>query len=177
MRCDMLETERLRIRKFCDADVDAIFGMRSDPEVMRFISQPQKEREASAAWMKMISSLVDSEGIGYFALEEKETGELAGWCGLWRVPETDEIEVGYAIARSKWRLGYATEAAREVVRYGFTKVGLGRIVAVAFPENEASIRVMRKLGMTYVTTGVFYGKQLVQYAVKREEWDQQESGI
>lgn len=166
----MLETERLLLRKFEDGDVDGIFDMRRDPEVMRFISDVQTEREESEAWMTRISSLWQSEGIGYCALVEKSTSEVAGWCGLWKIPETKEIEVGYAVAKRKWGNGYATEAAAAMVGHGFGSLGLDRIVAVAFPENEASIKVMRKLGMEYVMTGEFYGKELVQYAISREMW-------
>ncbi|MCO6511321.1 MAG: GNAT family N-acetyltransferase [Aridibacter famidurans] len=166
----MLETERLKIRRFEDSDVDGVHLMRSDPEVMRYIRETLKERSESAEWMRKISARWDTDGIGYCALVERSTGEFAGWCGLWQVPETGEIEVGYAIARSKWKMGYATEAAEAVVGHGFSSLGLDHIVALAYPENSASINVMQKLGMTYVETGTFYGKRLVKYSVRSDEW-------
>lgn len=166
----MLETERLLIRKFEDSDLDGVHLMRSDPEVMRYIRETLKERSESAAWMKAISARWEPDGIGYCALIEKATDEFAGWCGLWQIPETDEIEVGYAVTRSKWGIGYATEAAGAVVDYGFRELGLDHIVALAFPENAASINVMGKLSMTYVETGTFYGKRLVKYSVDADEW-------
>ncbi|HUF03423.1 MAG TPA: GNAT family N-acetyltransferase [Aridibacter sp.] len=166
----MLETERLKIRKFEDSDVDAIHAMRSDPEVMRYIRETLKEKSESASWMKAISARWEPDGIGYCALVERTTGEFAGWCGLWQVPETGEIEVGYAITKSKWGTGYATEAAQAVVDLGFRTLGLDHIVALAYPENTASINVMGKLGMTYVERGTFYGKRLVKYSVTADDW-------
>lgn len=171
----MLETERLLIRKFEDSDVDGVHLMRSDPAVMKYIRETLKERSESASWMKAISARWESDGIGYCGLVEKTTGEFAGWCGLWQVPETGEIEVGYAIARSNWGTGYATEAAEAVVGHGFSALGLDHIVALAYPENAASINVMGKLGMTYVETGTFYGKRLVKYSVSAAEWRKRET--
>lgn len=167
----MLETERLILRKFEEADADAVFAMRSDPELMRYIREPSNDREESVKWIGLTSSLLDTEEIGIFAVVEKATGEFAGWCGTWKIPETGEIEVGYAIAKNSWGKGFATEAATATVEYAFSKLGLDRIVAVARPDNEASINVMKRLGMKYVRTGEFYARELVQYAIEKEEWD------
>ena len=167
----MIETERLILRKFEDSDLDDIFAMRSDHDVMRYIRQPQTDPSESAKWIRLISSFWETEGIGYCALIEKATGHLVGWCGLWRLKETDEIEVGYAISKSNWGRVFATEAAAAVIGYGFKELGLGRIVAVAFPGNKASQNVMTKLGMSYVGIGVFYGNSLAQYAIERPVWE------
>lgn len=166
----MLETERLVIRRFTDSDVADIFRMRSDEEIMRFIGDTHDSPEASADWMKLISRPLDSEGVGYRALEERDSGAVVGWCGLWRLTETGETEVGYAITRSRWGKGYATEAAFAVVDNAFRDLGFEEIVAVAYPENSASIRVMEKLGMSFVRIGTFYGKRLAQYSVSASHW-------
>ncbi|REJ76340.1 MAG: N-acetyltransferase [Acidobacteria bacterium] len=166
----MIETERLLIRRFREADVDAIHEMRSDPEVMRYIRETAADREESAKWTEAISAKWESEGIGYCALVEKATGDIAGWCGTWRIQETNEVEVGYAIAKTKWGKGFATEAAAAMVDHAFSELRLDYLVAVAYPENEASIRVMKKLGMSFVREGTFYGKQLVQYSIRIADW-------
>lgn len=171
----MLETKRLTIRRFEDSDVDGVHSMRSDPEVMRYIREVLTEKEESRKWMTAISSRWESDGIGYCALVERSSGEYSGWCGLWQVPETGEIEVGYAISKDKWGKGFATEAADVFLDYGFRKLGLDHIVALAFPENAPSINVMKKLGMRFVTVGEFYGKQLVKYSVAADEWRHRES--
>ena len=167
----MVETDRLIFRKFADGDVEVIHSMRSDPEIMRFIGQVSSGPDDTLRWMDRICGLWDSEGIGYLAMIEKDSGELCGWSGLWKIPETGEIEVAYAVTKPKWGLGYATEAAAAFVGYAFRELDLDRIVAVAFPENRASIKVMEKLGMEYVMTGEFFGKRLVQYAILRGAGD------
>ena len=166
----MFETERLILRPFEEKDVDEVFALRSDEEFMRFIRQPQTKRGETISWMQMLSEKWAAEDIGFCAVIEKETGKFAGWCGLWRLKETKEIEVGYAIAKNFQKKGYATEAARKMLEYGFCELNLEKIVAVAYPENEASQNVMKRLGMKYVKTGEFYEKNLVQFAIFRDEF-------
>ena len=166
----MFETERLILRPFDEEDVDAVFAMRSDEDVMRFIRPIQTERGETINWIRMLSEKWDTENIGFCAVVEKKTGNFAGWCGLWRLKETGEFEVGYAIAKNFQRKGYAAEAARRILDYGFNELDLEKIVAVAYPENEASQNVMKRLGMKYVKTGEFYEKNLVQYAIFKDEF-------
>lgn len=166
----MFETERLFLRRLKDYDVDEIFKMRSDEEIMRYIREPQMERKESLNWIKMISEKWDTERIGFCGVIEKKSKRFVGWCGLWRLKETDEFEVGYAIAKDFWGNGYATEAARKCLEYGFEELNLKKIVAVASPENQASQNVMKRLGMNYAGISKFYGNDLVQYVISREEF-------
>jgi ribosomal-protein-alanine N-acetyltransferase len=165
----MFETERLILRLLDKKDVDAIFAMRSDPEVMRFIRAPQNRIE-TVNWLNLVSSRWESDRIGFCAIIEKQTDKLVGWCGLWRLKETNELEIGYAIAKNVWGKGFATEAAQVFLRYAFEQLKTEKIVAVAEPENASSRRVMEKLGMKFVRLGEFYNRQLVQYAISRESW-------
>ena len=166
----MLETPRLIIRPFQDHDIEPIYEMRRDPEVMRYIREPQTRIEETYNWITMITALWEDSGIGFLGVEEKSTGDFVGWCGLWILKETSEIEVGYALRKESWGLGYATEAARRVLEYGFDDLSLERIVAVAVPGNDASVNIMKKLGMEYVGIGRFYDKDLVQYALLGEKF-------
>lgn len=166
----MLETKRLILRPMSDADIEPIFAMRKDENVMRFIREPVKKREEAKKWIDLVSSLWADEKIGFCSLVEKENGQVIGWCGLWRLKETGEIEVGYAIAREFWGKGFASEAAEAFCEYGFEELNLEKIVAVASPENTASRRVMEKLGMGYDYTGEFYGRNLVHYTITREKF-------
>ena len=170
----MLETERLFLRKLQDYDLDDIFDMRSDIEVMRYIREPQTERKESLNWIGMISQFWESEGIGFCGVVEKETKNFVGWCGLWKLKETDEIEVGYAIKKDFWGKGYATEAAKRCLQYGFEELNLEKIVAVAYPKNEASQSVMKKLGMEYIGIGRFYDNDLVKYAISKKAFVNQD---
>lgn len=166
----MFETERLILRKLKNSDTTAIFEMRKDPDIMRYISEPQTDLESSVNWIIKMSEKWDKERIGFSAVVVKETKEFIGWCGLWTLKETDEIEVGYAIAKKFWGKGYATEAAERCLQYGFGELKLDKIVALAYPENKASQQVMKKLGMEYIRTGIFYEKELVQFAITKEEY-------
>lgn len=171
----MLETDRLFLRKLRDYDIEEIFEMRSDPAIMRYIREPQTEREDSLQWIKMISQHWDTERIGFCGVIEKKTRSFVGWCGLWKLVDTDDIEVGYAIKKDHWAKGYATEAAHGCLKYGFEELDLERIVAVAYPENEGSQKVMRKLGMKRIGISKFYDNDLVQYAISRIEFDCKEA--
>lgn len=166
----MLETERLILRKFIDDDLEAVFKLRKDAEMMRFIREPQKNRRESENWLKLISSRWESEKIGFCAVVEKTSGRVIGWCGLWKLAENGEIEVGYAIAKKFWKRGLASEAAEAFLDYGFETLKLEKIVAVARPENLASRRVMEKLGMHFDYIDKFYGRNLAHHSITREEF-------
>jgi RimJ/RimL family protein N-acetyltransferase len=165
----MLETARLFLRPMNDGDIDAVFAMRADADVMRFIREPQKRPEAEK-WVKLISSKWESHKIGLCAVILKETNELVGWCGLWILTETGEIEVGYAIASKHWKKGFASEAAEICLKYGFDELKLDKIVACANPKNEGSQAVMRKIGMTFDHIGYYYGTDLVHYTITKDEF-------
>lgn len=165
----MFETERLILRRLDERDVGAVFAMRSDREVMRFIREPQNLAE-SINWIKLVSSRWTSDRIGFCAVVEKQSSQFVGWCGLWRLKESGELEIGYAIARDFWGKGFAAEAARFFLQYAFEQLKPERIVAVAEPENAGSRRVMEKIGMEFVRLGDFYNRQLVQYEITRKSW-------
>ncbi len=165
----MLETERLIMRPLVESDVDDIFAMRSDAEIMRFIREPQV-RDESFDWIKLVSARWHKDRLGFCAVIEKKTDFFLGWCGIWRLKETGEIEIGYAIDKAHWGKNFATEAAERFVRYAFEDLNAERLVAVARPENMASRRVMEKLGMQFVKIATFYGQSLVQYAISKDEF-------
>jgi len=165
----MLETDRLILRPMNARDVNAIFAMRSDIDVMRFIREPQS-RDESANWIKLVSSRWKREEIGFCAMLEKLSQEFVGWCGIWQLQETGELEIGYAVAKQFWGRGFATEAALRFLDYAFENLGNEKTVAVTRPENAASRRVMEKIGMRYDYTGEFYGFELVHYSIDREKW-------
>lgn len=166
----MVETERLILRRMEKSDVGEIFKMRSDPEIMRFIREPQTNSKETWKWIKLVSSEWLISRIGFCAVVKKASNKTIGWCGLWRLKETDEIEVGYAIAKKDQKQGFALEAAAAMIQYGFEELDLDEIVAVAYPENSASQKVMKKLGMCYDYTGEFYGHELVHFSILKSDW-------
>jgi len=145
-----LETERLILREFRDADLDDIHAYGSDPRVSRFMdwgpNTPKDSRDfldrqlaSQAPWPRPDVSL---------AVELKATGRVMGAIRLWVVDAPNRTaELGYSLSRTIWRQGIGTEAARAMLGAGFGALGLHRIIATCDVRNRGSWGVMRKLGM------------------------------
>ncbi len=166
----MLETPRLFLRPMKKADTSSVFAMRSDAEVMEFIRSPKITKSDAASWIHLVSSRWNKEKIGFCAVIEKASNKFVGWCGLWRLEETDETEIGYALFKEHWGKGFAVEASEACLRYGFEELNVEKIVAVAQPDNKNSRRVMEKLGMKFNGIGKFYEMDLVHYSITKEVW-------
>jgi ribosomal-protein-alanine N-acetyltransferase len=109
-------------------------------------------------------------GFCYWKLVLKQTNSFAGFCGMQPLAETGEPEIGWTLTPSCWGQGLATEAASETVRDAFERVGMDHVVALAHPENRATIRVMEKLGMSYEKEMLHRGQIHVFYAMRKEGW-------
>lgn len=165
-----IETERLTLRQFTARDWDDFYRIRSDPEVMRFITgAPPTPEQIKAAFEKTLQRW-EEQKFGRLAIRFHDSEELIGWCGLDLLDKSDEVEVGYAMLPKFWGQGIASEVAAACIRYGFESLKLERIVAVSFPENVASWKVMKKLGMRYVKNARFYDKDVVYYEINRTEF-------
>jgi ribosomal-protein-alanine N-acetyltransferase len=168
---DRVETSRLRLRAFTPADLDELHLITRDPEVMRYIGDGHPlTREETERNLSRIICAFRRRGFGRWALVRKETGALAGYCGLSRGSEEFGVELAYLLAKSEWGKGLATEAASAALRYGFERLGLGAIAALTRPENARSRRVMERLNMKYVRDGNYHGYSCVWYSVSRDEW-------
>jgi len=146
-----LRTERLTLRRWRDADRAPFAQMNADPRVMEFFPAPLS-REESDALITRIEAGFDRHGFGLWALEVRETGQLIGFTGL-APPEfeahfTPAVEVGWRLAAPAWGRGYATEAARAAIAFGFERAGLEEIVSMTSALNERSRAVMERLGMS-----------------------------
>jgi RimJ/RimL family protein N-acetyltransferase len=140
-----LSSDRLVLRGWRDADRRAWADMNADPEVREFLGGPLTPAE-SAAWMLNYQDDLDRYGYGFWALERRDSGEFIGFTGLGRLD--DGIEIAWRLARSAWGRGYATEAARTAIGYGFDELDLPEILAVTMTRNLRSQAVMRRIGMT-----------------------------
>jgi [ribosomal protein S5]-alanine N-acetyltransferase len=143
-----LATERLRLRAPLASDAAALLGVLGDPEVTRYHSTPTLTTlaEAQTALDRLQRRYHARDAIRW-AIELVEHGEMIGTIGLLRFDfEHRRAEVGYEIARRSWGRGLAAEAAAAVIRYGFSVLGLHRIEAGVLPGNDASVRVLQKLG-------------------------------
>jgi RimJ/RimL family protein N-acetyltransferase len=161
-----VDTERLRLRAATLDDLDAWHEISHDAE-RAWYGEAQSTLEDSRASLEKRIAHQERHGFSLWAVELKATGELIGVAGLVHLQDGPEIEVGYRFLRRFWRQGYATEAARAAVAFGFDEIGLERIVAVTLPDNHASRRVLEKCGLTFVGVAYVYGRPHVKYAITR----------
>jgi RimJ/RimL family protein N-acetyltransferase len=142
-----LRTERLLMRGWRDDDLDWFAPMMAEPEVAESLGH-DGPLEPPQAWrdMAFLAGHWALKGYGHWVLEERDTGECVGRCGLLQPPGWPDLEVGWTIARPHWGKGYAPEAAREACRYAHDELGARHIVSLILPENANSIRVAEKLG-------------------------------
>ena len=147
----VLETERLWLRSFVPDDLDAYLIMASDPEVVRYIAQGQPLNR-DLAWQSLAYLLGhwQMKGYGLWAVEDKASGELVGRVGLYDPPGWPGMEIGWMVARSRWRQGIAFEAAQRVLDWSSTQPDKQQLISLIHPENKASIKLARKLGAHFV---------------------------
>jgi len=183
----LLESERLLLRRFTESDVDNLFNLHGDPEVMRFINGGKptpRDVIRNETLPRFLRAYEHFEGCGVWAAIEKSTGEFVGWFEFypWKDTGPDEVELGYRLRKSAWGKGYATEGSRALIRKGFTELGVQRVVAKTMVVNAASRRVMEKAGLRYVRTfhqvwperieGDEHGD--VEYALKKADWERRQ---
>ena len=162
-------THRLILRTWRDDDADAFAQMNADPLVMRHFPGLMT-REQSDAALGRVRKHFEDRGFGLWATELRETGEFIGFVGL-QVPRfeahfTPCVEVGWRLIPRFWGKGYATEAARAALDFGFATLRLPEIVAMTTPSNVESIAVMKRLGMTHNPADDF-DNPLVEGPLKR----------
>jgi ribosomal-protein-alanine N-acetyltransferase len=146
-----LRTERLLLRHWRDSDREPFAAMNAHEEVMEhFVAT--RTRSESDEMIDWIESSFDAAGFGLWAVEVTATGEFIGFTGLvapsFEAHFTPAVEVGWRLARPAWGHGYATEAARASLAFGFHEAGLEEIVAMTATTNVRSQAVMKRLGMT-----------------------------
>lgn len=154
---EQLTTNRLLLRRWRDDDLDEWAAMNADPEVREFFPG-LLTREQAAASLRRFRDDLTARGWGWWAVEVSATGRFIGMAGLDPVDPGlpfSGVEAGWRLARSAWGQGYATEAARAVLAYGFETLRLREILAVAVAGNVRSHAVMRRLGMTHDPAGDF----------------------
>jgi len=185
----ILETPRLRLREFAEDDVDNLFDLNSDPEVMRYLTggrpTPREViRDELIPFHLAVYGRLDR--LGTWAAESTATGEFLGWFHFRPGPGTDltNIDLGYRLRRSTWNQGYATEGSRALISLGFTELGVERVFAHTMTTNTASRRVMEKCGLTLVRTVAYQGADViegagqgeVEYALTKPEWQARAAG-
>lgn len=162
-----LETERLVMRMWRESDFEEYAELCADPEVMRFLGGKVFDR--TEAWRQMASMIGHwyLRGYGIWAVEEKESGRLAGRIGCINPEGWPGFEVGWTLRREFWGKGYATEAARRALEYGFHELDRAHIISLIHPENRASIRVAERLGETLEGNARVFDTDVLVYGIDR----------
>jgi RimJ/RimL family protein N-acetyltransferase len=178
-----LTTDRLLLRQWKDSDSEPFAALNADPAVMTHFPA-QMTRAESDSFVERMTADIDRRGYGLWALEVIGTGRFIGFTGL-SVPSFDAhflpaVEVGWRLAKDAWGNGYATEAARASLAYGFGPAGLDEIVSFTATTNLPSQRVMQRIGMTHDEADDFDHPRLekghrlerhVLYRIKRTQWE------
>lgn len=162
-----IETARLYLRQFTPNDLDELYRIYSDSEVMKYLSEGVRNRAETAADLFGIIADWQKHGFGLWAVVNKQNNQLIGDGGLRFLGKTPEVEVGYVLAKAYWGKGLATEVAAASLKYGFEVLKLDKIVAVADAENSSSRRVMEKVGMKYQHNFDCQGRDRVYYAIAK----------
>jgi RimJ/RimL family protein N-acetyltransferase len=160
-----LSSSRLRLRRWRDADRVPFAAMNADPRVMEFFARPLS-RDESDAMVDRIEGHFDEHGFGLWAVEVPGVAPLIGFAGLslarFAAPFTPCVEVGWRLAVEHWGSGYATEAARLSLDYGFGPARLDEIVSFTAVTNRRSRAVMERLGMRHALADDFDHPSLLQ---------------
>jgi len=181
-----LETDRLRLRRFTEHDVDKLFHLNSDPEVMRYITggKPTPREKIRDEIIPFHLGVYErSDGFGTWAAESRSSGEFLGWFHF-RPGPSEGIDLGYRLRRVAWNKGYATEGSRALIRKGFTDLEVRRVFAHTMTVNAASRRVMEKSGLVLVRTFPYEGTDAiegaehgeVEYELTKPQWETRASG-
>ena len=143
-----LQTDRLRLRPFEEADANALHTMQSSAHVLRYWDAPPwTERERARKFIEKCHKLSDDGTGARLAVERHEDGAFIGWCSLTRWdPGYRSAEMGYCFTDAAWGQGYATEAARVLLEWAYNSLDLNRVQAETDTRNAASARVLEKLG-------------------------------
>ena len=167
----VVETDRLLVREWTTVDAEAAFAVYGDPDVSRYLGGTGEPDPDVASRRERLARIVarypEWNGLGFWAVVEKAGGEVIGGAELVPLEGGPEVEVGYHLRRDRWGRGYATEVTKALIAYGFERVGLDRIVAVAYPENVASHRVLLKAGLTHLGRRRAFGHDLESFAIER----------
>lgn len=177
----LLETQRLILRKWKVSDLLSLYRINSDPKVMEFFPN-RLTREESDRFAKEIQYKIKENGWGFWAIEEKQSSQFIGFVGLNKpridLPFTPCIEIAWRLDSYYWNKGYATEAAKRSLEYAFTTLCINEVVSFTALINKRSEKVMQKIGMIDTQNNFFHPKvpsnsllsEHVLYKITKEQW-------
>lgn len=166
----VFETPQLILRQFTEEDAPLILQLNSDAEIVKYVHEPVLTTEEQAR--KIIHDIILPQyknNLGRWAIHLKTNNEFIGWCGLKYRPELDEIDLGYRLNKNSWGKGYATEAAKQTLDHGFNTLNLQLITGHAHIENIASLKVLEKIGMHFISEGIVDNCPVKTYTLSKQQ--------
>ncbi|MGH3456729.1 GNAT family N-acetyltransferase [Aeromicrobium sp.] len=161
----VINTARLVLRPLTMNDLDALVDLHADPRVYRFV--PALTREQAVDRLADIERQWQERGHGLCAVELRDSGAFIGRCGLKYWEQFDEVEAGWTLKPDAWGHGYATEATRACLEWGFDRLDVDYFTAMIDPANTASIGVAERLGFSPRRDDELLGKKITVYALDR----------
>ena len=161
------ETDRVYLRETSVVDAEFFFDLNNDPEVIKFTGDGAFESVEAARDFLSRYDQFEKYQMGRWAVVSKENEEVLGWCGLKFHPKEDFVDLGFRLFQNQWGKGYATEASKLSLEYGFRTLGLEHVIGRADVRNQASIRVLEKMGMVEKERGIDHGAEIVVMEVDK----------
>ncbi|GAA1965450.1 GNAT family N-acetyltransferase [Catenulispora subtropica] len=161
----MIETVRLSLRPLGVEDVEAFVTLHADERINRFVGF--YSREQALERLRTIEQQWTERGHGLCAVHLKDSGEFIGRCGLNYWEPFEETELGWTLKAEAWGHGYATEAARACLEWGFATLDAEYFTSMIHPANVPSIRVAERLGFSPLRDDVLLGKPVTVYSLNR----------
>lgn len=163
----ILETERTYLREMTPDDAQNAFELNSDPLVIQYTGDVSFESVEEARTFLAKYDHYEKYGFGRWAVISKETNEYLGWCGLKYSADEDEFDIGFRFHRRFWNKGFASETALACIQLGFEKLNMETIVGRAMKENLASIRVLEKCGLSFLSDYQFDDEEGVIFSINK----------
>ena len=160
----------LLLRSLQLGDLDSLIAIWSDPEVTRFLpsrGQPIPQKSVKQSLSTFIEHW-QQRNYGIWAIVNRDSSQAIGYCGLRYLEELGEVELLYGLARDYWGRGIITQAAKASISFGFETANLKRIIALVLPENQASKRVIEKVGFDYEKQIHIFGLDVLYYSLEAE---------
>lgn len=164
----VIETKRLLLRRVTAADLDELIAIHADPEIERFMGTFDQDRATD--WLDRVDQSWHAHGYGRVAITDRATGRLLGRTGLQYFEQFAETELGWTLRRDAWGCGYATEAACACADWAFREFEIRYLTSLIEPDNERSIKLAERLGMTPLRNDFMLERPFIVYAVTRSTW-------
>lgn len=165
----ILETDRLILRRLTADDLGELVTIQADPDLERFLGR--FDEAGMASWLGEVDASWAERGYGRLGLVERDTGRLVGRSGIMFVEQFAAPELGWTLRREAWGHGYATEAARACLQWGFSALGMTRIISLIERTNERSLEVAKRLGMTPGEHATWLERPMIVHAMTRGAWE------